>query len=118
MGRRSDGKLIQGKIQHHGRFGFLLSETPGKEDIMLRGPSLRLAMEGDRVQVRMTTGIENRPMGEIVKVLERARKTVIGTLILKAGHWLVLPEAADERDAVRVLGFAKGISQHPGLIVV
>jgi len=76
MGEKTDGGLLEGKVQHHGRFAFLLSEKPGREDLMLRGPSLRLAMDGDRVQVRLTPGEKGRAVGEIVRVLERARAGV------------------------------------------
>ena len=50
MPKPPDGNLLEGKIQHHGRFGFVLAEAEGQEDLMIRGPSLRLAMDGDRVE--------------------------------------------------------------------
>lgn len=118
MPKPPEGNLREGKIQHHGKFGFLLSDKPGQEDLMLRGPSLRLAMDGDRVQARITEGTAERPAGEIVKVLERARKSVTGVLSMKAGRWVAVPEETDERDAVRVLSFIKGIMPQEGSVVV
>lgn len=117
---RDPGKqrLHEGTIQHHGRFAFLLAEEPGQEDLMLRGPSLGLAMDGDRVLARMVPGDKGRPVGEIVRVVKRARSSVTGVLVKKGAIWLAVPEEADERDAIRVLGFAAGISPRVGEIVV
>ncbi|HAM36458.1 MAG TPA: ribonuclease R, partial [Elusimicrobia bacterium] len=118
MGEKTDGGLLEGKVQHHGRFAFLLSEKPGREDLMLRGPSLRLAMDGDRVQVRLTPGEKGRAVGEIVRVLERARAGVTGVLRRAREGWLAVPEEGDERDAVRVLAFSAGIAPREGEAVV
>ncbi len=109
---------IEGKVQHHGRFAFLLAERPGQEDLMLRGPSLRLAMDGDRVEARVTPGPEGRPVGEIVRVLERARLTVTGVLRKAGAGWVAVPEEADERDAIEVLGFSPGLAARAGEVVV
>ncbi|MEK7858768.1 MAG: VacB/RNase II family 3'-5' exoribonuclease [Elusimicrobiota bacterium] len=111
-------KLHEGKVQHHGNFAFLLAEKPGQEDLMLRGPSLRLAMDGDRVQARVTPGDKGRPAGEIVKVLQRARLSITGVLRQRAERWIAIPEEADERDAIRVLGFLNDIKPRDGEVVV
>jgi ribonuclease R len=104
----------QGKVQHHGRFAFLLAERPGEEDLMLRGPSLRLAMDGDRVEARLTPGEKGRPAGEITRVLERARASVTGVLRKWGERWVAVSEEGDERDAVRVLGAAPGLALREG----
>ena len=72
------GAFVEGKIQHKGRFGFVLSETVGKPDLFISGPSLKLAMNGDRVRARTLRG-GDRPEGEIVSVVTRARTTLVGT---------------------------------------
>ncbi|MBI5881890.1 MAG: VacB/RNase II family 3'-5' exoribonuclease [Elusimicrobia bacterium] len=110
--------LIQGKIQHHGRFAFLLSGQEGKEDLMLRGRSLCLAMDGDTVLARLSPGAPGRPVGEIVRVVSRSRDSVTGVLTMKGTHWLATPEGADERDAIRVKGFCRGINPREGQVVV
>jgi exoribonuclease R len=46
---------------------------------MIQGPSLRLAMNGDRVRARVTSSPEEpRRAGEIVDVLVHSRQTVVG----------------------------------------
>ncbi|MBI5210163.1 MAG: VacB/RNase II family 3'-5' exoribonuclease [Elusimicrobia bacterium] len=110
--------LREGKVQHHGRFAFLLSEEEGGEDLMLRGPTLGLAMDGDRVQARLTPGDPGRPVGEIVRVVTRARQSVTGVLRKLGRHWLATPEGSDARDAVRVVGFARGLASREGDVVV
>ncbi len=119
MTQRVPDGLYEGKIQHHGRFAFLLAEGSGHDDLMLRGPSLSLAMDGDIVQARVIPGKKGRrPSGEIVKVLKRARATVTGVLRKHGPDWLVVPEEADERDGVRVIKFPKGSHPKAGLVVV
>src|SRR5688572_13934326 len=55
-GAKPQEKFVEGKLQLRGKFGFVLSEQPGLSDVYVAGPSLRLAMEGDRVLVRVTSG--------------------------------------------------------------
>ncbi|MBI3504196.1 MAG: VacB/RNase II family 3'-5' exoribonuclease, partial [Proteobacteria bacterium] len=115
---RPDDHVLEGVIQHHGRFAFLISETPDAQDLMLRGPSLRLAMDGDRVQARVLPGDGDRAMGEIVRVVSRARESVVGVLERQGSHWIATPEEGEEKDGVLVLDFAPGVSQREGEIVV
>jgi ribonuclease R len=68
---------VQGVLQHKGRFGFVLSETPGKPDLFITGQTLKLALNGDRVEARMVRG-GDRPEGEILSVVSRARATLVG----------------------------------------
>jgi ribonuclease R len=63
-----------------GRHGFVRPEGPG-DDVYVPSHRLATAMDGDRVVVR----IEGRPRGRsregsVIRVLERARETVVGTL--------------------------------------
>ena len=108
----------EGKVRHHGKFAFLLAQRPGEEDLMLRGPSLRLAMDGDRVRARLVPGAPGRPVGEIVAIVARARDSVTGVLRRQGQDWAVVPEGADERDAVSVLGFGPDLSPQEGQLVV
>ena len=47
--------LAEGVLQHKGKIGFVLSEDPKVGDVLIQGPSLRLAMNGDRVRARVTS---------------------------------------------------------------
>lgn len=96
------GTSIQGVLQLRGRFGFVLSEDPGKPDIYVAGPSLHQAMDGDRVEVSLIPG--HRREGRIISVVKRARKTAVGILRkLKDEHYVV-PED-DSLAPVKVLDF-------------
>jgi ribonuclease R len=85
--------VVEGVLQRKPRFGFVLSETPGRPDLFVAGPSLNLAMNGDRVRARVTRA-GGRPEGEILLVLERAHSTVVGTYqpARGAGRPLLRPE--------------------------
>lgn len=112
--RDADDRVVEGRIQHHGKFAFLLSESPEGSDIHLKGGSLRLAMHGDRVRVKIRSR-GGRAEARIIEVLERARKTVVGTLRREGRRWIVAPEGAD---AVQVLGFGRGIRAEAGALAV
>ncbi|MDE2491449.1 MAG: VacB/RNase II family 3'-5' exoribonuclease [Elusimicrobia bacterium] len=108
MKRRGE-PLVEGRIQHRGRFAFLLSETEGEPDVYLRGPSLRLAMDGDRVQARVFEERGGRRMGTIVCVVARARTTLVGVLRRAGKFWALVPEDGGEEGAVQVLGAEKDV---------
>ncbi|HVE12622.1 MAG TPA: VacB/RNase II family 3'-5' exoribonuclease [Elusimicrobiota bacterium] len=111
--RRSDS-LLEGQLQHHGRFAFLLSEAGRGEDLLIRGPSLRLAMDGDRVAARIVPGA-GRPAGEIVRVLSRAKSTALGRLARRGAAWVLEPKIGDPFE---ILGFARGLKPKPGSLAV
>ncbi|MEQ1918780.1 MAG: VacB/RNase II family 3'-5' exoribonuclease [Elusimicrobiota bacterium] len=112
------GTFLEGKLQHKGRFAFLISEVVGMADAFVSGPSLSLAMDGDRVRVRLGGERNGKRMGEIVEVLTRARTTAIGFLRKAGKAWAVVPEGSDESLALLVLGFAPGAGNpEPGVLV-
>jgi ribonuclease R len=108
--------LVEGRIQHRGRFAFLLSETPGEPDVYLRGSTLRLAMDGDRVVARVFEERGGRRMGSIVRVTTRARSVLVGTLRRAGKHWALIPEGGDEEGAVHVLRAETGVSLREGAL--
>ena len=114
FGGRRD--LIQGKIQHKGTFAFLISEVPGAPDLYLGGPTVRLAMDGDRVEARLTGQKGDRRFGEIVRVLTRARTTAVGILRKVGRFWALCPEGIPEEGGLEVLGFAKGVEPRSGVL--
>lgn len=85
--------FVEGVLQQKGRIGFLLSEQPGVPDILVEGASLRLALDGDRVRVRVTSDAKAaRRSGEIVAVVERARETLVGAFGRLQGHPVLIAE--------------------------
>jgi len=108
--------MIEGKIQVKGAYAFLLSEKPGEPDLYLSGPSVKLAMNGDRVQARVLGTRGGRRYGEIVRVVSRARATAVGVLRRAGKFWALQPEGEPEENAYAVLGFAKGVEPQSGLL--
>jgi len=104
-------------IQHHGRFAFLLTETEGGSDVFLRGRGLDLAMDGDRVQARVRREANGRFSGEILRVLKRARASVVGILKRSPRGWTVCPEKGGAPPA-QVTGFAPAIKPEEGAFAV
>ena len=109
--------LLDGIIQHHGRFAFLLTETEGGSDVFLRGRGLDLAMDGDRVQARVRRETTGRFSGEIVRVLKRARTSLVGILKRTPRGWTVCPEKGNAPPA-EVTGFAPKIAPQEGAFAV
>ncbi|MCC6195429.1 MAG: ribonuclease R [Burkholderiales bacterium] len=83
--------LVVGLVQGHpDGFGFLLPED-GSEDFFLGAREMHKALHGDRVVVRMA-GYDRRGRreGEIVEVLNRANREVVGRLHAERGvHFIV-----------------------------
>lgn len=114
MSRRRGEDFVEGVVQHHGHFAFLISEVDGKADVYLRGAALRLAMDGDRVQARVTGAQGGRRTGEVVRVLARARSSVVGVLRRVGKFWAVVPEGGAEEAAFQVLAFDKRVKPVEG----
>ena len=117
-GNRGGGRevFLEGKLQHKGRFGFLISEVAGTADAYVSGPTLSLAMDGDRVKVRLGAERNGKRMAEIVSVIARARSTAVGFLRKAGKYWAVVPEGCDESQAIVALSFAPGVSPESGML--
>jgi len=102
------GDRFEGVLRHHGHFAFLLTDAPGAPDVYLRGPSLRLALDGDRVEARISGDRGGKPVGEIVRVIARGRTVLVGVLRRAGKLWALIPDGGAEEDALEVLGAAKG----------
>jgi ribonuclease R len=102
------GDRFEGVLQHRGHFGFVIGAAPGAPDIYVRGKTLRLALNGDRVVARIVEDRGGRYAGEIERVTARARTTVVGVLWRAGKAWALIPDGGVEEDAVEVLGSAPG----------
>ncbi|MFO1414962.1 MAG: ribonuclease R [Burkholderiales bacterium] len=83
--------LVVGIVQGHpDGFGFLVPEDGG-DDHFLSPREMHKVLHGDRVVVRRSgTDRRGRPEGEIVEVLARANKEVVGRLYEERGvHFIV-----------------------------
>ena len=111
--------LIKGKvIGHPDGFGFLRPET-GKEDDLFLGPKeMHKVLHGDVVLGRIS-GIDRRGRNEanIVEVLERANKKVVGRLFIEHDVAFVIAENKRiSQDILLVPESLKGAK--PGQVVV
>jgi len=85
--------LIAGTVQGHpDGFGFLVPDD-GSADVFLRPSEMHKVLHGDRATVRRTgSDRRGRPEGEIVDVLARANRTVVGRLHEERGISFVVAE--------------------------
>jgi len=101
-----DADLVVGTIQFHPNgFAFLRLEVsadtpPGTEprpDVYVAGEDTSVAMNGDKVVVRLHRDrrkfkSDDKPSGRVIRILERASDTIVGTL--QKGHHVhyVIPD--------------------------
>jgi ribonuclease R len=91
-----------GRIEgHHDGHGFLVPDG-GEARVFLSAAEMRQVLHGDRAVVRVT-GIDHRerPNGEIVEVLERVNRRIVGRLHSEHGVLFLVPE--DRRIAQDIL---------------
>lgn len=118
--RRSEkksGTLVEGVIQHHGRFAFLIAETEGGADVFLHGRGLDLAMDGDRVSARVRRESDGRFAGEIVEVLKRAHTVITGVLRKSPRGWAIVNEK-NEGHSTEVIGLLHKLVPVEGALAV
>ncbi len=94
------GAFVTGQLQvHRDGYGFLLTKRPIegiRGDVYIPPDAMKGAMHGDRVQVRIRRVVRGgRAEGEVVRVLQRAQTTVVGTFRIRRGRRWVVP--ADDR---------------------
>ncbi|MCL2375895.1 MAG: ribonuclease R [Defluviitaleaceae bacterium] len=70
--------LVSGTFEHKAQgFGFVLGEG---EDVFVPKTGVKNALHGDKVLCRITEKGDPSSVGEIVKILSRSKKFVVGTL--------------------------------------
>jgi ribonuclease R len=90
-GRSGEMELVSGYFEaHRDGYGFVVQEKPGERDLFIPPRATLSAMEGDRVMASVED--RRRGSGRIVRVLERARTRVAGTLEKEGGAWFVRPK--------------------------
>jgi len=100
IGLPSLSSEVTGIFRAHPRgYGFVSpQQLTGEGDVFIPAKSTGSAMTGDRVVVQVTRGPKKDPdrlTGKIVKVLDRAHTTVVGTLRQEQDRWLVRPDGGD-----------------------
>ncbi len=90
--------LVTGVIQiHAGGGAHILSEKAGQKDLFISSQNTGTAMNGDRVIARvMHEGVQQRREGKIegrvIKILERAHDSIVGTLQKTKKFFYVIPD--------------------------
>jgi ribonuclease R len=101
----SEADLVTGKLSiHQAGYGFLVPEKSGEPDIFVAAENTGTAMNGDRVVVRVSRDVPprrgkgrsaragQRTEGRVIRILERARDTIVGTLQHSKNFYYVVPD--------------------------
>ena len=97
----AEADLVTGKLSiHQAGYGFLTAETPGQADIFIAAENTGTAMHGDGVVARISRDLppgrvkdrHGRSEGRVIRILERARDTVVGTLQHSRNFHYVVPD--------------------------
>jgi len=103
----AEADLVTGKLSiHQAGFGFLTNERLGQPDIFIAAEDTGTAMHGDRVVARIMresrsgkgkarAGLADRhrlDQGRVIRILERARDTVVGTLQQSRNFYYVVAD--------------------------
>ena len=94
----AEADLLTGKLSiHQAGYGFLIPETPGQPDIFIAAENIGTAMHGDRVVARISRDapydrIKGRREGRVIRILERAHDTIVGTVQRSRNFYYVVPD--------------------------
>jgi len=102
----SEADLVTGKLSiHQAGYGFLVPEKAGEPDVFIAAENTGTAMTGDRVVARISRDVsprrakvragqafKPRSEGRVIRILERARDTIIGTLQHSRNFYYVVPD--------------------------
>src|SRR5213595_1187115 len=94
----AEADLVTGTLSiHQAGYGFLITEKPGEADIFIAAENTGTAMHGDRVVARITRDpayarTKGRREGRVIRILERAHDTIVGTLQHSRNFYYVVPD--------------------------
>src|SRR5438445_13080563 len=94
----AEADLVTGKLSiHPAGYGFLTLEKPGGSDVFIAAENVGTAMHADRVVVRISPEppagrIKGRREGRVIRILERAHDTLVGTLQRSRNFYYVVPD--------------------------
>jgi len=94
----AEADLVTGKVSiHQAGYGFLAPETPDGTDVFIAAENTGTAMHGDRVVARISRDepyrrVKGRREGRVIRILERAHDTIVGTLQRSRNFYYVVPD--------------------------
>jgi ribonuclease R len=116
----AEADLVTGKLSiHQAGYGFLIPETPGEPDIFIAAENTGTAMHGDRVVARLSRDapydrIKGRREGRVIRILERAHDTIVGTLQRSRNFYYVVPDDPRIVHDIYVRPVQTGLDDHRG----
>lgn len=86
--------LVVGRMQGHKKgFGFIIPDSEQLEDVYIGLEHMKGAMHNDRVVARLyKKEMEEKPEGEIIRILERANTIIVGKYEKTRNLGFVLPD--------------------------
>ena len=89
-----DSNRLRGKLQiHQNGFGFVVPDRKKLDDIFVSARNIGTAFDGDIVEVVLFAKQKGKNIeGQIIKVIERKRKEIIGTLHKSKSFYFVIPD--------------------------
>ena len=99
-------------------FGFVTPETPGVGDVFIPEEKIGASLDGDRVMISIESALpkggktpgplaaRSKVSGQILRVLERRRKSLVGLLKKTLYYWYVIPDYPGIRPTVQVREFS------------
>jgi len=94
LNKFNTGKLI-GTLQiiNNGEYGFVILKDQDIKDIFVAGKNLNTSFNGDLVEVVLIASRRGKNLeGEIVRVVERKRNEIVGTLNKSQSFYFVVPD--------------------------
>src|SRR5215475_3296354 len=94
----AEADLVTGRLSlHPAGYGFLTPEKAGEADVFIAAENIGTAMHGDRVVARISRDapserIKGRREGRVIRILERAHDTIVGTLQRSRNFYYVVPD--------------------------
>jgi ribonuclease R len=94
----AEADLVTGKLSiHQAGYGFLAPEMRDGADVFIAAENIGTAMHGDRVVARISRDepyrrIKGRREGRVIRILERAHDTIVGTLQRSRNFYYVVPD--------------------------
>jgi ribonuclease R len=94
----AEADLVTGRLSvHPAGFGFLTPEKAGGPDVFIAAEDIGTGMHRDRVVARISLEppsgrIKRRREGRVIRILERAHDTIVGTLQRSRNFYYVVPD--------------------------
>ncbi len=94
----AEADLVTGRLSvHPAGFGFLTPEKAGGPDVFIAAEDIGTGMHRDRVVARISLEppsgrVKRRREGRVIRILERAHDTIVGTLQRSRNFYYVVPD--------------------------